>query len=66
MRWAALGSLGEKRALSAASASLSRFCSCPLEGPRTSVFVPEWHKLYVAVPRDKERGAELRVFDVVP
>jgi DNA-binding beta-propeller fold protein YncE len=33
---------------------------------RTSVFVPEWRKLYVAVPRDKERGAELRVFDVVP
>jgi len=33
---------------------------------RTSVFVPEWHKLYVAVPRDKERGAELRVLDVVP
>jgi DNA-binding beta-propeller fold protein YncE len=32
---------------------------------RTSVFVPEWHKLYVAVPRDKERGAELRAFDVV-
>jgi len=39
-----------------------------LTGPiaRTSVFVPEWHRLYVAVPRDKERGAELRVFDVVP
>ncbi len=33
---------------------------------RTSVFVPEWHKLYVAVPRDKERGAELRAFDVLP
>jgi DNA-binding beta-propeller fold protein YncE len=33
---------------------------------RTSVFVPEWHKLYVAVPRDKERGAELRVLDAVP
>jgi hypothetical protein len=33
---------------------------------RTSVFVPEWHRLYVAVPRDKERGAELRVFEVVP
>jgi DNA-binding beta-propeller fold protein YncE len=33
---------------------------------RTSVFVPEWHRLYVAVPRDKERGAELRVFDAVP
>jgi hypothetical protein len=31
---------------------------------RTSVFVPEWRKLYVAVPRDKERGAELRVFQV--
>jgi len=33
---------------------------------RTSVFVPEWRRLYVAVPRDKERGAELRVFEVVP
>jgi len=33
---------------------------------RTSVFVPEWHRFYVAVPRDKERGAELRVFEVVP
>jgi DNA-binding beta-propeller fold protein YncE len=33
---------------------------------RTSVFVPEWRQLYVAVPRDKERGAELRVFEVVP
>jgi DNA-binding beta-propeller fold protein YncE len=33
---------------------------------RTSVFVPKWRKLYVAVPRDKERGAELRVFQVLP
>jgi DNA-binding beta-propeller fold protein YncE len=33
---------------------------------RTSVFVPEWRRFYVAVPRDKERGAELRVFAVVP
>jgi DNA-binding beta-propeller fold protein YncE len=33
---------------------------------RTSVFVPEWHRLYVAVPRDQERGAELRVFEVIP
>jgi DNA-binding beta-propeller fold protein YncE len=33
---------------------------------RTSVFVPEWRRLYVAVPRDKERGAELRVFEAVP
>jgi DNA-binding beta-propeller fold protein YncE len=33
---------------------------------RTSVFVPRWRKLYVAVPRDKERSAALRVFEVVP
>jgi hypothetical protein len=33
---------------------------------RTSVFVPEWHRLYVAVPRDKARSAELRVYDTVP
>jgi DNA-binding beta-propeller fold protein YncE len=32
---------------------------------RTSVFVPKWRKLYVAVPRDKERSAELRVFQVL-
>ena len=33
---------------------------------RTSVFVPEWHRLYAAIPRDKERVAELRVFEAVP
>ena len=33
---------------------------------RTSVFVPEWHRLYVAVPRDKARGAELRAYDTAP
>jgi DNA-binding beta-propeller fold protein YncE len=33
---------------------------------RTSLFVPEWRRVLVAVPRDKERGAELRVFEVVP
>ena len=33
---------------------------------RTSLFVPEWRRVYVALPRDKERGAELRVFEVVP
>ncbi len=33
---------------------------------RTSVFVPDWHRLYVAVPRDRERGAELHVFEAVP
>ena len=33
---------------------------------RTSLFIPEWRRLFVAVPKDKERGAELRVFEVVP
>jgi DNA-binding beta-propeller fold protein YncE len=33
---------------------------------RTSVFVPEWHRLYVAMPRDHERAAELRVYEAVP
>jgi DNA-binding beta-propeller fold protein YncE len=33
---------------------------------RTSAFVPEWRRLYVAVPRDKDRGAELRVFEAIP
>jgi DNA-binding beta-propeller fold protein YncE len=33
---------------------------------RTSVFVPDWRRLYVAVPRDKDRDAELRVFEAVP
>jgi hypothetical protein len=31
---------------------------------RTSVFVPKWRKLYVAVPRDKENAAKLLVFQV--
>ena len=35
-------------------------------GARTSMFVPDWRRLYVAVPPDKDRSAELRVFDVVP
>jgi DNA-binding beta-propeller fold protein YncE len=33
---------------------------------RTSLFVPEWKQLFVAVPRDGDRGAELRVFETVP
>jgi DNA-binding beta-propeller fold protein YncE len=33
---------------------------------RTSAFVPEWRRLYVAVPRDQDRSAELRVFEVIP
>ena len=33
---------------------------------RTSLFVPEWRRLFVAIPRDKDRAAELRVFEVVP
>ena len=37
-----------------------------IHGARTSLFVPEWKKFFVAVPRDKDRAAELRVFDVIP
>jgi hypothetical protein len=33
---------------------------------RTSLFVPDWKQLFVAVPRDQERRAELRVYEVVP
>jgi len=33
---------------------------------RTSKFVPEWRRLYVAVPRDQDRSAGLLVFEVVP
>jgi len=33
---------------------------------RTSLFVPEWKRLYVAVPRNKDAGAEVRVFDTQP
>ena len=35
-------------------------------GARTSTFVSEWRRLYVAVPRDRDHGAELRVFVAVP
>jgi DNA-binding beta-propeller fold protein YncE len=43
---------------------IARIATGPIA--RTSVFVPGWHRLYVAVPRDGERGAELRAFEVVP
>ena len=33
---------------------------------RTSLFVPGWHRLYVAVPADKDRSAELRAYETVP
>jgi hypothetical protein len=33
---------------------------------RTSMFVPEWRRLYVAVPRTQDRSAELLVFEAVP
>ena len=33
---------------------------------RTSLLVPHWRRLFVAVPRDKDRPAELRVFEIVP
>jgi DNA-binding beta-propeller fold protein YncE len=35
-------------------------------GARTSVFVSAWNRLYVAVPRDHEHQAELRVFATIP
>lgn len=35
-------------------------------GARTSIFVPAWHKLYVAVPHRPQQASELRVFDVAP
>lgn len=33
---------------------------------RTGLFVPEWKRLYVAVPQDKDKDAEVRVFDTQP
>jgi DNA-binding beta-propeller fold protein YncE len=35
-------------------------------GARTSIFVPSWHKLYVAAPRRQRQASELRVFDIAP
>ena len=43
---------------------IARIATGPIA--RTSLFVPEWNRLFVAVPRDKDRTAELRVFEVVP
>jgi len=33
------------------------------EGARTSLFVPEWKKLYLAVPNHGDRQAEIRVYE---
>ncbi len=35
-------------------------------GARTSLFVPEWHRLYLAVPAGIGRTAELRVYEARP
>jgi DNA-binding beta-propeller fold protein YncE len=35
-------------------------------GARTSLFVPKWRKLFVAVPRRGQEAAEIRVFSVAP
>jgi DNA-binding beta-propeller fold protein YncE len=35
-------------------------------GARTSLFVPAWRKLFVAVPRRGQDAAEIRVFSVAP
>ena len=34
------------------------------KGARTSLFVPQWRKLFVAVPREAQQEAEIRVFSV--
>jgi hypothetical protein len=36
------------------------------KGARTSLFVPEWRKLFVAVPQEGQESAEIRVFSVAP
>lgn len=36
------------------------------KGARTSLFVPEWDRLYVAVPRVGSRSAEIRVYQTQP
>jgi hypothetical protein len=35
-------------------------------GARTSLFVPEFHRLYLAVPHRGTQTAEIRVYDVHP
>jgi len=44
--------------------SLGRIATAP--NARTSLFVPELNRLYVAVPKKDDRDAEIRVFEPVP
>ena len=37
-----------------------------VKGAATSLFVPEWHKLILAVPQHEQQPAELRVFQTAP
>jgi hypothetical protein len=36
------------------------------EGARTSLFVPEWNRFFVPVPRRGARAAEIRVYEALP
>ncbi len=36
------------------------------KGARTSLFVPQWRQLFVALPRQGQDAAEIRVFSVAP
>jgi DNA-binding beta-propeller fold protein YncE len=40
---------------------LSKIATAP--GARTSLFVPEWNRLYLAVPRRGDQSSEVRVYD---
>lgn len=35
-------------------------------GARTSLFVPEWDRLYVAVPRSGRQPAQIRIYTMQP
>jgi DNA-binding beta-propeller fold protein YncE len=37
-----------------------------VSGARTSLFVPEWKRFFVALPAAGERAAELRVYEAIP
>jgi DNA-binding beta-propeller fold protein YncE len=43
---------------------LGRIATAPIA--RTSLFVPELNRLYVAIPKKDDRDAEIRVFEPVP
>jgi len=44
--------------------SLGRITTTPIA--RTSLFVPELNRLYVAIPKQDDRDAQIRVYEPVP